>query len=247
MRSTIAGLSTVSLLVYFGSAAACGGATASVDDAGDDAGAGGQGDSGRQGDGGRLGDGGNTLGAECPASAPAIGASCATAGLTCEYGGAGSHLRCSTIFHCDPQGSGASTWTGFPPSADCVGTQAENAVACPASFSALASGSTCPLAPPGGGTCVYADGLCGCAPCAKADGGGADNLWSCKTWPAPPAPCPSPRPRAGSACTMEGESCSYGAVCTSVSFDQPDLKCVSGLWHDEPVAQPPCVFPSCGQ
>ncbi len=249
MRSTITALSSVSLLVYLVSAAACGGATASVDDAGDDAGSGSQGDSGmaKQGDGGTLGDGNGTLGAGCPASAPAVGATCANPNLTCEYGGAGPHLRCSTIFHCQHQSSGANTWTGNPPGPDCVGTQGQNAGACPASFSALASASACPLPSPGGGTCVYPEGLCECAPCAKADGGGADNLWSCKAWPVAPPPCPTPRPRAGSACTMEGELCSYGAVCTAVGFDQPDLKCVMGLWTDEPVAQPPCAFPQCGQ
>lgn len=249
MRSPILGLSGASLLFVFTAMAACGGATARIDDAGaadqgdgsalDDSGSRNQRDGG-----GLLGDG-EALGAACPAAPPQHGATCSTPDLTCEYGGVGPHLRCSTVFACvAPQGV-AATWIARKPPPDCVGTQAENAPTCPASFGALPTGSACPSNT--GSACVYPEGLCECSPCAAPDGGGSLNLWSCKDWPVPVPACPSPRARIGSACTMDMQSCFYGSVCSSVGFDQPAMVCRKGLWHDEPVPVPPCPFPTCGQ
>jgi hypothetical protein len=239
MGSTISIFSFASLLVF--AVAACGGATTNIEDGGNDGGA--LGDGGSLNDGDSLSDEG-ALGASCPATAPTNGTGCPTDKLTCEYGGKGPQIRCSTVFTCQHAGTGAGMWTSDPPSPDCVGTQGDNAPSCPASFAALASGAACPQS---SGDCVYAEGLCACEPCRSPDAGGSTNLWTCRTWPEPPPPCPSPRARAGSACSVEGQDCSYAAPCSPVNIDQPDLKCVNGLWEDQPIAQPPCAFATCGQ
>lgn len=249
MRSVIWVLSGASLLFTF--AAACGGAVAGIDDAGaaDQADGGGLGDGGSRGnlDGGSgLIEDAGTVGTACPATEPVNGAGCSIADLTCEYGGVGPHLRCSTVFSCIAIGNEAAKWNARMPPPDCVGSQADNAPACPASFGALPNGSACPSNT--GWACVYPEGLCECSPCGSPDGGGSANLWSCKHWPVAPPPCPSPRPRIGSACGMEEQACYYGSWCSSVGFDQPAMSCRKGVWHDEPLPLgPPCPFPLCGQ
>jgi hypothetical protein len=122
-----------------------------------------------------------------------------------------------------------------------VGTPAQNPAACPASFTALAPGSTCPSSI--ASRCVYDEGICACVGCV-ADGGGGP-LWGCTKWSSAPAGCPSPRPLLGTPCRVEGKECDYATVCTAVSLAQPDMKCANGTWTDVPVPQPPCAVPSC--
>lgn len=210
---------------------ACGGSTDSSNQAGSGA------DSGSRTE--QQGNDGGVLAAQCPASPPQTGAACSPAGATCEYGGEGNLLSCSTLFTCGEAGQ----WLSNARGAECNGTQAGNAPACPSSFGALASGEACP----GDlhGTCVYPEGACQCASCFAPDAGGAGRLWSCVPWPAPEG-CPTPRPRAGSACSSEGQECGYASVCSSVNLGLPDLRCVGGVWQSQEVLQPPCAFPSCG-
>ncbi len=252
MRSAIFALTSASLLFVFVTAVGCGGAVAGIDDAGtsDQADAGAGFDSGHRGtfdDGGdtvQIDDGG-IVAIGCPAAPPKDGAGCATADLTCEYGGVGPHLRCSTVYACIAVGNEAATWSARMPPPACVGSQADNAASCPASFGALANGSACPANT--GWECVYPEGLCECSPCGLADGGGSANLWRCQDWPVAQPPCPSPRPRIGTPCTVENQGCYYGSICSSVGFDQPAMACRKGFWHDDPLPQgPPCPFPFCG-
>jgi hypothetical protein len=80
------------------------------------------------------------------------------------------------------------------------------------------------------GTCHYALGQCYCGqligpPMAPAsDGGIPDQTWSCDV---PGQGCPQPRPRLGTACTLEGQSCTY----QSCAFGQ---QCAGGLWQGQP-------------
>jgi hypothetical protein len=78
------------------------------------------------------------------------------------------------------------------------------------------------------------------------DGGDSNaKHWSCVAWPAPPAPCPTPRPLVGSACDVEGTACNYAVLCSAVSFDLPNLKCVDGRWQSQRLEVPPCAAPVC--
>lgn len=195
---------------------------------------------------GTSADGGTTLGAPCPSTAPLFGSSCPRPGLTCEYGGVGPLLLCSTMFTCGDQGQ----WLSNAGAKDCTGSETDNAASCPATYDALPPGAECP----GGDTrqsarCVYAQGECECGSCFLPDGGNTSNgaAWTCRAFPKAEDPsCPTPRPRAGTPCASEGQTCDYASVCTSLDFGLPALKCTGGLWQSLPVEQPPCALPTCG-
>src|SRR5262245_33321014 len=79
----------------------------------------------------------------CPPDTPVQGAECSTSFLSCEYGGTGPELLCSTMATCRGAG-GKFSWYVTPPSATCVATQAQNAAACPSSFTGRPTGAACP-------------------------------------------------------------------------------------------------------
>jgi hypothetical protein len=240
-------LLTASAGLAFG---ACGGSVTGVNGSSDGS-SGSSGSSGSQQNGGSDsgtntntsggssgGSSGGTLAAACPSAAPAQGSSCTPSGLSCEYGGEGPYLECATLAKCGTDG----TWAVDAPDPSCKGLQSENDPACPASYTALATGSACPAADV---SCVYPEGLCGCAGCFSQDAGGQVKAWACVAFPTPTA-CPTPRPRIGSSCSVEGQECEYATVCTPLGTGLPNVKCVSGLWQSAQIIEPPCAFPQCG-
>jgi hypothetical protein len=220
--------------------AACGGSTASsnlVD--GTTSADGGSPDGGGSADGGAGQEGTVGLSPNCPATVPGIKA-CATPGATCEYGGKGAYLACSTIATCGPNG----VWLTKEPRATCTAAQSDNEPGCPSSFGALASGDACPAVKK---SCAYAEGVCECVGCSPPDASAGGNHWSCVPWPAPTSDCTLPRPRAGSACATAGLECYYGSVCTTVNLGLPTIKCVKGVWESQSIPAPPCALATCGQ
>ncbi len=186
--------------------------------------------------------GGTTLGPGCPASAPPDGSSCSSgAGVTCEYGGQGPDLACSTVARCGAD----AKWSTRTADASCRDVQSANESACPSSFAALGLGDACPAGL--AGSCAYPEGVCECVSCSSPDAGamGPSKAWSCARWPEPQG-CPTPRPRAGSVCTVEGQDCNYENFCVAVSLGLPHLKCESGAWQTQQDGPPPCPFPECG-
>jgi hypothetical protein len=229
------------LVVFVGMlAAACGGSTASIDGDGPDGG---------------TQDGGSTLdatgfdggqndgspGGGCPSATPANGALCSVPRLSCEYGGVGEHLLCSTIAECVPTSSGVYAWLVGAPAADCISSPANNPLGCPPSFATLPNGAACPREAVS--QCVYDQGVCGCGPCA-ADGGAPAQQWTCVAWPTPNG-CPAARPRIGTPCAPEGKSCLYGTMC-QVNDGEPSLLCKNGVWTVEPI-EALCALPRCGK
>lgn len=173
----------------------------------------------------------------CPAQAPAQGTPCTTAGLTCEFGGTGPGLLCSTSAACN--GEPSPKWFVNAASPSCVPDRGHNPSACPATFGALADGSACPSGVSSG--CVYDEGLCGCTTCSGD--GGTQQQWSCKVYPKP-AGCPEPRPPVGSGCATENQQCSYGGLC-SVLSGLPSLLCEDGHWTRQAMGAL-CALPACG-
>jgi hypothetical protein len=176
----------------------------------------------------------------CPTAVPAAGTACTTSGLTCELGGTGPQSLCSTVFTCN--GSNKLTWFVSPPAQSCVRDQAHNPSACPATFGGLANGTACPAGLTG--TCVYDEGLCGCAACAGDSGvSGTTQQFSCKAYPKP-AGCPEPRPAIGDACSTDKQACEYGGVC-SVLAGLPSLSCENGHWSRRAIGVL-CAQQTCG-
>ena len=212
--------------------AACGGSVNSVDQGN------GAGDGGARGDAASNGNG-DVRSDACPASVPLPGSPCASAGLTCEYGGEGPYLACSTIATCRADKSWISNGGG----AECTALQSENDPACPSSYEALEPGAACPAIH---GACVYPEGRCACASCFSPDAGGSAKGWSCVRWPSPTG-CPTPRPRIGSSCAVDGQECGYATFCSAVGSGLPDLTCSNGLWQELLRPAPPCALPMCGR
>lgn len=202
------------------------------------------GSTGSSGSSGTTSGGGDTLSPRCPPTAPPDGSSCSSgAGVTCEYGGKGAFLECSTVAVCGAD----ATWSTTTPDPSCKGVQSENEPACPSSYAALGAGAACPANVQD--SCAYPEGLCNCATCSSPDGGLMGNPgkgWSCARWPSPQG-CPTPRPRIGSACAVEGQDCNYVNYCSAVYLGLPDAKCVDGVWQPQQHPPPPCVFPQCSQ
>ena len=191
-------------------------------------------------DGGPLPDSGPAPQGLCPAQPPAQGASCTSAGLTCEFGGTGPGLLCSTIASCNGT-STAPKWFVNAPSPSCVSDPAHNPSSCPVSFGALATGAACPAGLPSGSRCVYDEGLCGCTSCASD--AGQTSQWSCAVFPKPQG-CPDSRPAIGSPCTTADQECVYGSFC-SVLGGLPTLRCTAGMWERQ-AGGAACANPVCG-
>lgn len=217
---------------------ACGGSVSSIDGKGSSSGTSGGSGSGTSGGDSAL------ISMICPTSVPATGGDClgaTSAGKSCEYGGEGDFLSCTTIAVCGKD----HKWTVTAPDATCSGSTSKNEAACPSSYAALAAGAACPATLKG--SCVYPEGVCECAHCMAPDSGGTGSAWSCAAWPTTAPGCPSPRPRAGTVCTTNGQECNYERLCGAVSLGLPDLKCVSGFWEEQDTPPPPCPFPQCSK
>ena len=153
----------------------------------------------------------------CPTALPTSGAACSNEGQACEYGGDAERL-CTSVAQCT---SGA--WSIHTPPASC----GQQPASCPATFGAVAQGTTCAADGP---LCEYPEGFCGCEVCS-GDGGVANGaIWHCNAWAAVIAACPTmPRPRLGEACSTEGQECDYGYCCSGPALG-PYMKCQGGAW-----------------
>ena len=145
----------------------------------------------------------------CPASPPAVGSSCSTDQLQCEYGSAWWSVSCDAVLQCQ-----GGAWTVSHPSYNpCTPAPGPNPSSCPADYAQVPQGASCNE---GTDQCYYPQGVCACqVPLGgpvMIDGGNA--YWGC----VPEQGCPWPRPRLGTACTATGtyctyETCSYGQTC----------------------------------
>ena len=226
---------TISLLAVFvsGLAVGCGGAFVPIDSTGGD---GGGGDSGVQDGGGPADAGGGDAvthdaptgqdapapwSPACPDAPPKPGDACTQQTVQCEYGTATWNVACDTTFQCEN-----AVWTTIKPSYEaCTPEPGPNPAACPASYSAVPTGTACH----NNITCTYPEAVCACdygfgGPPPDFDGGIAGS-WGCVPEPG----CPMPRPRLGSACSIEGTFCTY-ETCT---YGQT---CINGMWQSQPMA-----------
>jgi hypothetical protein len=139
----------------------------------------------------------------CPATLPAMGASCSLSDVYCEYG-------CGNVVVC-ADGSWGGAVTFGTPACDA----GPNPAACPAGLSQIMPGAGCPSVE----TCSFATGACSCdfPSDPRPD---ASSTWSCF----PETGCPSPRPRVGSACGTSGMRCDYEACGSSQA-------CTGGVWQ----------------
>jgi hypothetical protein len=195
--------------------AACGGSVVNgVNNGGD----GGTGSDAGGGDGGFI--------TSCPNTEPSPGTSCAPEGIDCEYGT--SNGSCNNP---DIQCTNGE-WKLPPPT---PGPACLPSNACPTSHSSIVVGQDCGAEElecnyPGQGRCTCATKGFGGPPLADPDGGPIPNVWECEQ---PTSGCAVDRPRLGSACTTEGQSCTYGGC------DMPDsvsIGCTNGVWVNEPFA-----------
>jgi hypothetical protein len=117
---------------------------------------------------------------------------------------------------------------------------AANPPQCPASFTALAPGSACPLP---NAACDYDEGRCRCEPCSND--GGFSSGWGCRKWDSGGAGCPPMSPPIGSACSTPQQFCTYGGICAIPVGD--NLECLNGHWQpfQSPVGS--CALPRCSQ
>jgi hypothetical protein len=92
--------------------------------------------------------------------------------------------------------------------------------------------------------CDYAQGVCGCRPCAR-DAGQFGGNWRCRAWSDVGLGCPTPRPLLGSACNLrDGTGCDYGGCCKGPSLG-PSMVCSGGIWQRLAGSGCSCVFPTC--
>ena len=167
----------------------------------------------------------------CPETQPALGSSCTTDDLSCEYGddfdpSCNAQLHCSVGTWSSLGGSGSACPSGGPPKDP---PPPANGAACPASQPSGACMGTL--------TCRYGSGLetsCACGPIcssypvARCEDAGVD--WRCGPAPKNSTICPVPRPRLGEACTQEGESCRVGPA-HAESCEESAISCRSGAWR----------------
>jgi len=172
--------------------------------------------------------------ADCPTSVPVDGTACSGTDA-CEYGGDAYGL-CSTFATCT-----VGIWKVYAAEAGC-GT---NAADCPA-FGAVTEGAICPLADHTS-LCVYANGVCSCpAQCFGANSV-LEWAWACRPWLPAQTGCPGIRPRLGTACSQEGQWCSWSGCCGAVPLG-PDEKCSDAGWTADTIdcacggPAPGCAF-----
>ncbi len=234
-------LSGLAMLTLSAIVVACGGATTSgISGPGADGGNGGT-------DGGTGADGSSPSG--CPDTMPTAGTQCDKPGASCEYGGQGPLLLCSTLAQCVTRDGPTGSWTVTPPAATCISTPAQNPSSCPKAFGDVPTGAKCPGGNAlGAASCVYPEGMCGCESCYEPSDGSLGNQnqeWKCDPYPMPGDGCPSPRPEIGSACPKEGQSCFYGGGCgTPIPFSA--IACQNGAWTPEAVGLD-CAILTCGK
>ncbi len=156
-------------------------------------------------------------GVVCPSSVPIDGAACSGSG-GCEYG-ADVHGLCTTFASCN-----LGAWKVTPPSPSCD----TSAPDCPSSFSTLGSGVICPLADKQS-LCIYDEGICACPHTCLGANSVIEPQWLCHAWSEAQPGCPAIRPPAGSACTLEGQLCSWEGCCGGMPLG-PDELCSGGVW-----------------
>ena len=169
------------------------------------------GSTGAGGSGGSTGSGGSGgLPGACPQAQPNAGSICTDEGLLCTYG-MNARPNCRTHYRCD-----TGTWIKVrePQLAVCGALDDCNAVQ-------GSHGAACVVA---GVECSSSDRYCGCT-CQPP-------TCTTKTWkcPTPPAPCPTFVPNAGTGCSSEGLSCTYG-ICDQDLKDQVTVTCTGGNWE----------------
>jgi hypothetical protein len=148
----------------------------------------------------------------CPATQPALGASCSANSVMCEYGDAWWSVACDQVVLCQDGrwvvgGAGQNT---------CLPQPQPNSPACPSNVEIIPNGSTCSQPSL---ECYYGQGVqCECHPPID-DAGGPPN-WVC----VPESGCPSSRPRLGAACTGQPSTCTY-QPCV---FEEV---CIGGIWQ----------------
>lgn len=208
MRSLLGTFAALACLV------ACGGSTASINDAGSDSGGGGN-DAANDGGGG---------GGPCPSSAPNAGSAC-TKQVVCEYGSS-ANRACNVVATCN-----GATWSLSTPAPSCGG---KNPPKCPATYASVPKGASCSDAYPT--DCTYPEGICSCTPGAGGPvplDASAAATWHCDV--PSDSKCPSPRPKIGSACATPNQLCDYGAC---IFPDGTAMKCESGYWNQADVPCP---------
>ena len=180
-----------------------------------------------------LGDGGTggqvTRDPQCPATLPAMGATC-NATVTCDYGADAKHA-CATNASCN-----GTTWFVSPPAAGC-GTHPSP---CPTAFGFILEGGAC--FPVVTGACDYDEGRCECLPCFS-NGVISGQTWSCRRWDSGGTSCPAPAPLAGTSCATPDQFCYYGNFC-SVGVGA-NFKCTGGYWRSEPGPAGSCAERQC--
>jgi hypothetical protein len=130
----------------------------------------------------------------------------------CEYGN-DENFACDDFQYCT-----SGSWFNAP--------QSSNDPTC---ASRAPGDGGCPVDRPTAGdscstvvNCSYPEGLCGCSDLGT-DGGA---VWGCES---PEPGCSIPRPRVGSACTNEGQTCTYGAC--NLSEGLLPMTCDHFVWR----------------
>jgi hypothetical protein len=75
-------------------------------------------------------------------------------------------------------------------------------------------------------SCAYGSTLCLCDACADGPCMVPPVKWQCTKAEGPPS-CPATAPNEGTACSTEGEQCTYGFPC---SGSGANAECMSGAW-----------------
>jgi hypothetical protein len=155
----------------------------------------------------------------CPTTPGAAGTPCPLVGLSCEYGD-DPRTYCNSYEQCS-----ASGWQGGGGACPPLPTGT-----CPPTLDDARTMSA-PCAP-NTMICTYGDRICVCSncngPCSTT------SHFYCDTAPTDPR-CPGARPLAGSPCSVEGASCTYGVCADSTVATR---KCSGGIWIDQPSACP---------
>ena len=185
--------------------AACGGSVETPDPTGS-GGAGAMGSSST----GNVSTGGSGGGSasDCPVNLPANGDACAPDMLFCTYGES-ARPECRQQATCSNGKFVAdnSACTESPPGT-CLAQPPMNGTDC------TAEGAACPY--PDGTICVCSS--CPGGPCMQFP------KWQCN---APAAGCPVVVPNAGTACSMDGQTCTYGFPCGPSGMT---TECKMGAW-----------------
>jgi hypothetical protein len=154
----------------------------------------------------------------CPADVPEGGTPCTLVNLRCEYG-TSTQPACNTIAYCELSPL-RFTLTG--PDPRCPLPAPTNPAPCPATYGAIAGGTSC--AGSGlsiGNACAYPDGACTCGQLGSNLG---PPHWACTPQP---SACPATPPRFGSPCSSDGLRCDYHACdpAGALAF------CANGVWN----------------